>query len=755
MKLARLALFPLILILVLGLALVGHFSSAAVRAVNLAQSQAAVVTIRLADLGLEFGAIEGWEASLYAGAVVGQETSGRFTAWKPVEAGTVVFQVPDDVSDGSQAPWDQVDNTYVRVRQAAPTVYPTLDLVSNSFTLVAGSYNVDVAFFSTTTSLPLVPGDTTEVRVYLDDLGGAFSSLDTWEASLYAGAEPGQETSGRFTAWKPVEAGLVTFRLPAEINEGSAAPWAVENGAYIRVRSTEAYPTFDLVGRPFTLVEGLNIESRLRLARDVQAPSPTAAITVTLTDLDLASGFGAVGDWEASLYTGAAVGQETSGRFTDWKPTVDGAVTFALPDEVNEGGVLPWGRPNDTYVRVRTVAGASVPVFDLVSDPFTLVSGEHAVAVALTSTAEAITAVADAHLAQTTNVTITLQDAGGIFGQFANWEASLYTGAVVGQETSGRFTAWKPVTGNAVTFALPDEVLAGNSVPWGEADNTYVRFRQTGVDVYPTFDLVGAPFTLNEGQSLSTSLNVSRAAAPPAQTATVLVTLADLGLAFGAVGPWEASLYMGAIDGQETSGRFTAWREPVDGVVTFTLPLDVNEGSSAPWGVSDDTYVRIRTIGASVFPTFDLASNPFTLVNGAYQVQASFTSFALLDTRITIRLEDQGGSFGQVGVWEASLYRGAVAGQETNGRFTAWQTVQDGVVTFSLPQAINPASSAPWGVVDDTYVRFRHVGDSVYPTFDLVGTPFTLTEGSNITTQLSISRRVSRGWFVYLPFGAR
>ena len=101
--------------------------------------------------------------------------------------------------------------------------------------------------------------------------------------------------------------------------------------------------------------------------------------------------------------------------------------------------------------------------------------------------------------------------------------------------------------------------------------------------------------------------------------AKVIITL-DMGTnEFGFTNQWEASLYKGAIPGQETEGRFTEWKPAVNGVVTFDLPEEVRENLEAPFGVPNDTYVRIRTLQNNIYPTFDLVTEPFTLeVNETY-----------------------------------------------------------------------------------------------------------------------------------------
>jgi hypothetical protein len=245
-------------------------------------------------------------------------------------------------------------------------------------------------------------------------------------------------------------------------------------------------------------------------------------------------------------------------------------------------------------------------------------------------------------------------------------------------------------------------------------------------------------------------------------TATITISLADMGLEFGAITDWEASLYAGAVMGEETSGRFTAWVTATGGSVTFTLPDDVNEGAEAPWNVPDDTYVRIRS-GSDLYPSFDLVSDPFTLVHADFLVRFAIRSVNVVTESgsgplaghetavVTAHLTDWGGDFGAPGLWEASLYAGAIAGEETSGRFTAWVQVPDpeGSVVFNLPDDVLEGSEAPWG--EEAYVRIRHVGADVYPTFDLVGQPFILLDGSNVHTSIIWQRDVVQQYVIFLP----
>ncbi|ACB84282.1 LysM peptidoglycan-binding domain-containing protein [Natranaerobius thermophilus] len=83
--------------------------------------------------------------------------------------------------------------------------------------------------------------------------------------------------------------------------------------------------------------------------------------------------FGYTGKWEAALYKGAIPAEETEGRFTEWKQADKNIVTFELPEEVRKSFEVPFSIPEDTYVRIRTLGNDVFPVFDLVTEPFTLV----------------------------------------------------------------------------------------------------------------------------------------------------------------------------------------------------------------------------------------------------------------------------------------------------------------------------------------------------------------------------------------------
>jgi len=206
----------------------------AVSAVAGSNHEGATVVINLADLGTEFGGVDAWEASLYAGAAAGEETSGRFTEWVEAENGAVVFSVPADVREGDTAPIGEENNTYIRVRSVGEEAYPSFDFVGLPFTLTAGSTHVaTVGFQGVNMTMPSEDG--TSVAIHLEDFREGFGEVMAWEASIYAGAMAGEETSGRFTEWVAAEDGMVSFMLPDDVKADSTLTFGNDMDTYIRV----------------------------------------------------------------------------------------------------------------------------------------------------------------------------------------------------------------------------------------------------------------------------------------------------------------------------------------------------------------------------------------------------------------------------------------------------------------------------------------------------------------------------------------
>ncbi len=221
------------------------------------------VIVRL-NTGVDnFGETVEWEASLYQGAIVGEETSGRFTDWKPVnETNEVVFSVPEEVQQGSFAPFGKVNGAYIRVRTVDTASYPQLDMVSNPFTLTEGMHHqvhvwldTEAIFFEDEDQYK----ENAKVLIVLFTGINGFGETGEWEASLYKGATTGDETSGRFTDWKPVDiSGGVEFDLLNEAFSHDEIPWDDPANTYLRIRTigNDAFPQFDLVTHPFTLSRG-------------------------------------------------------------------------------------------------------------------------------------------------------------------------------------------------------------------------------------------------------------------------------------------------------------------------------------------------------------------------------------------------------------------------------------------------------------------------------------------------------------------
>ena len=93
---------------------------------------------------------------------------------------------------------------------------------------------------------------------------------------------------------------------------------------------------------------------------------------------------------------------------------------------------------------------------------------------------------------------------------------------------------------------------------------------------------------------------------------------------FASVCCWEASLYVGAEQGAETSGRITDWLGVDEGAVRFSLPDDLREGRDMPEGA--DVYFRVRSTGDN-YPSFDMVSPAFEMtVGGEVNMDMSITA---------------------------------------------------------------------------------------------------------------------------------
>lgn len=105
----------------------------------------------------------------------------------------------------------------------------------------------------------MVNNGNTRVIITLKIGANFFGSTTSWEASLYSGTEPGEETNGRFTEWKTAVGNIVIFDLPEDVLENENAPFCQERNMYARLRTTEGYPSLDLVSQPITLAYNMEI----------------------------------------------------------------------------------------------------------------------------------------------------------------------------------------------------------------------------------------------------------------------------------------------------------------------------------------------------------------------------------------------------------------------------------------------------------------------------------------------------------------
>jgi hypothetical protein len=236
-------------------------------------------------------------------------------------------------------------------------------------------------------------------------------------------------------------------------------------------------------------------------------------------------------------------------------------------------------------------------------------------------------------------------------------------------------------------------------------------------------------------------IGIDRAAANEHEdAASVRVVLQDMDVEFGAVGQWEAALYLHS-DSEEPDVRLTEWVMAENKEVVFSLPDDLLDGQAAPW--DDHVYMRVRTVEGE-FPALDLLGAPFALSTQDHQLAFNFSANVVQteteDTTITVLLNDTDETFGALHDWEAALYLGAEAGQEMEGRFTAWVMVNEqGEAVFTLPDDVLDGEETPWG--EEIYFRIRTTADEA-PMLDLVIVPFILTEGVSVQTTLDITRGV-------------
>ena len=83
-----------------------------------------------------------------------------------------------------------------------------------------------------------------------------FGVNEKWEVALYEGAIGGEETDRRFTNWIKAQNKIAFISVPEDGREDFEIPWDKKDDIYVRVRSTEGYPIFDVVSKPFSLAPG-------------------------------------------------------------------------------------------------------------------------------------------------------------------------------------------------------------------------------------------------------------------------------------------------------------------------------------------------------------------------------------------------------------------------------------------------------------------------------------------------------------------
>ena len=197
----------------------------------------------------------------------------------------------------------------------------------------------------------------------------------TFEAALYAGPEPGQETEGRLTQWVADIGGTVNLRLPQHALPGATLPWGEEGEVYVRLRTTNVtplnpYPAFDMVGEAFTLEDRLYTVAFTMTHRETTVPAERAAVELVLEMQG--ESFDLVGPWELSLYARHADGSPDE-CYTEFKPSIDGVATTYLPEDVEEGEQMRWNAIH--YAHMRTVAGL-YPYIELAGSHFILRENE-------------------------------------------------------------------------------------------------------------------------------------------------------------------------------------------------------------------------------------------------------------------------------------------------------------------------------------------------------------------------------------------
>jgi LysM repeat protein len=194
------------------------------------------------------------------------------------------------------------------------------------------------------------------IRVTISEENVNIDRPFTFEAALYTGTEPGEETSGRLTQWVVDVGNTVNIRLPLHTLEGEALPWDAEDEVYVRVRATDVswinpYPAFDMVSESFTLEDNLYTVSWVIEHEETTVAADRSQVEIILEYNDFT--FDVIGPWEASLY--ARLPAEPDVCYTVFKDSVGGTATINLPEDVEPGEVMRWNVNN--YAHVRTLDG--------------------------------------------------------------------------------------------------------------------------------------------------------------------------------------------------------------------------------------------------------------------------------------------------------------------------------------------------------------------------------------------------------------
>ncbi len=196
----------------------------------------------------------------------------------------------------------------------------------------------------------------------------------TFEAALYTGTEPGEETTGRLTQWVADVENTVNIRLPLHTLEDETLPWDAEDEVYIRVRATDVswmnpYPAFDMVSESFTLEERLYTASWVIEHDQTTVEADRTQVEIELVYQDFT--FDVIGPWEASLY--ARLPDEPDICYTVFKESVGGTATINLPEDVEPGEEMRWNV--DNYPHVRTLEDV-YPYVELAGSLFVLRENE-------------------------------------------------------------------------------------------------------------------------------------------------------------------------------------------------------------------------------------------------------------------------------------------------------------------------------------------------------------------------------------------